>query len=241
MNLCLDFGNSLQKYAVFESAEIIARKTKKKISINDLQEVYQTFSIRRTILASVIDTPHEILSFLEQQPNFKLLSSKLKLPLKIAVDYPEKVGSDLLAAATGAWSMKPDAPCLIIQAGTCITHQWVQNGVYEGGSISPGVAMRFKALSNFTAKLPEISKQPVEQITGKNTEQAILSGVIYGVAAEINALIQYYKNLDVNTLCFICGGDAIFLENYINFPIFANSNLVFKGLNYILNYQFENS
>jgi len=241
MNLCLDFGNSLQKYAVFKSAEMIAVKTQKEFSVGDLQKVYQTFPIRRTILSSVIHTPPEILSFLKRQQNFKLLSAQLKLPLKIAVEYPEKVGSDLLAAAVGAWSLNSETSCLIIQAGTCITHQWVQQGVYEGGSISPGLEMRFKALSQFTAKLPEISKKPVEQITGKNTEQAILSGVIYGVAAEINALIQHYKSLDVNMLCVFCGGDIMFLENYIKFPIFADSNLVFKGLNYILNYQFENS
>lgn len=240
MYLCLDFGNTLQKAAVMADSEIMEFFSKAKITVEDLKKLYYSYVIQGTILSSVVNVDDEVIDFLQKQSDFIQLSYQTPLPIQIRLEHPERTGADLIAACVGARHIANQQNILIIQAGTCITHQWLTaEGVFEGGSISPGIAMRFKSLHQYTAKLPLITKKPIQKIMGKNTEEAILAGVIYGVSAEINQIIQYYRHIDVKMLCFLCGGDANFLENYIKFPIFANSNLVLKGLNYILDYHFE--
>ena len=103
-----------------------------------------------------------------------------------------------------------------------------------GGSIAPGIAMRYKSLHSFTAKLPLLEKTAAIAMIGNSTETAIHSGVIQGVTFEIDGVIHQYKDQYPDLTIILTGGDAHFLRDRLKNDIFANSNFLLEGLNYIL-------
>jgi type III pantothenate kinase len=145
---------------------------------------------------------------------------------------------DRLAATIGANFLFPDFNCLVIDAGTCITCDYVDHEHnYRGGSISPGLAMKFQALHTFTQKLPLV-EQPQQDVglTGRNTIDAIRSGVLCGTVAELNGIIEAYSKKSSELIVLLCGGDAAFFETKLKGHIFVIPELVLIGLNRILNY-----
>jgi type III pantothenate kinase len=145
---------------------------------------------------------------------------------------------DRLAAVVGASFLFPDSDCLVIDAGTCITYDYVdreQN--YQGGSIALGLEMKFKALHTFTQKLPLVQQTRAEvPLTGRNTVDAIRSGVLHGSVAELNGIIKAYTKIAPKLVVVLCGGDAAFFETNLKGRIFVVPELVLIGLNRILNY-----
>jgi type III pantothenate kinase len=154
---------------------------------------------------------------------------------------------DRVAAVVGATLVCPNANSLVIDAGTCITFDFIDASKnYHGGAITLGIAMRFKALHEFTAKLPLFSKASFDatrSFIGKSTESSIANGVVYGVAHEVKGMIEKYASVFGNMNIIFCGGDAPFLyENFreksTEFPanILIEKDLLFLGLNQILLY-----
>ena len=144
---------------------------------------------------------------------------------------------DRIAGVCGAQQKFPGEPCLVIDAGTCITYDFLdRQGNFLGGGISPGLMMRFQAVHTFTSKLPLVN--PVEKVNliGDSTERCIQSGVINGLAEELNGIIRRYQGEFDGLRVILCGGDARFFENILKGPIFAVPELVLSGLNSILNY-----
>ncbi len=131
----------------------------------------------------------------------------------------------------------PEPTLLVIDAGTCITYEFLDDKQnYHGGAISPGVAMRFESMHTFTAKLPLVKPLGDVPLIGNTTETCLQSGVIHGITAEIEGVIQRYLYLYPDMKIILCGGDAHFFENKVNHSIFAAPDLVLMGLNRILNY-----
>jgi type III pantothenate kinase len=151
------------------------------------------------------------------------------------------LGSDRLAASIGAYSLHPNSNVLVIDAGTCIKYNFTNfKNEYLGGSISPGIEMRFKSLEHFTSKLPLINfDASYRELIGENTKNSILSGVINGSIAEIDGIMFDYKSKFPNIICILTGGDSEFLAKRLKNSIFTHQNLVLKGLNDILNYNLE--
>jgi len=165
------------------------------------------------------------------------LSHSLKLPITIDYKTPNTLGKDRIAGAVGAQSLFLKENILIIDAGTCITYDVVEaNGTYIGGSISPGMLMRFKSLNNFTHKLPLVPYREFNELTGKTTEESILSGVISGIAFEMHGFINGYLEKYSSLKIILTGGDAVYFEKTLKNDIFVNSNIVLIGLKEILNY-----
>jgi type III pantothenate kinase len=138
----------------------------------------------------------------------------------------------------GANYLFPEADCLVIDAGTCITMDFVDRDKnYHGGSIAPGLEMKFRALHTFTQKLPLIQRTPeAVPLAGRNTAEAIRSGVLHGTVAELNGIIDAYRRQSPQLQVVLCGGDAAFFETNLKAPIFVVPELVLIGLNRILNY-----
>jgi len=137
----------------------------------------------------------------------------------------------------GAHNLFPDSNILVIDAGTAITYDLLTaEGTYLGGNISPGIEMRFKALNQFTGKLPKIEKADQNILFGKTTEQAIRAGVQNGVVYEIEGTINSFKDFYKNLKVIITGGDAEFFEKKLKNSFFVSPNLTNLGLNRILEY-----
>ena len=238
MQLILDFGNTYQKCAVFNGQKLFALHKFENITIIDIQKLIDdNKNINSCILSSVIDTPSDILELLKSKFSFIELNSETIIPIINKYKTPNTLGKDRLAAAVAVSVLSNGSSALSIDMGTAIKFDIVNNKKeYLGGSISPGIFLRFKALNTFTAKLPLVGYNNNNEMIGSNTESSILSGVINGVNAEINTFVEYYKEQYPDVKIFITGGESIYFENNLKSDIFADSNLVLKGLNEILRY-----
>ena len=162
-------------------------------------------------------------------------------PLTNLYQSAETLGSDRLAAAVAANYFYPVKNVLCIDAGTCIKYNFVNfKNEYIGGAISPGIKMRFKALNNFTARLPLIEMdETFSELVGTNTRESILSGVETASVAEVEGMISNYLQLYPDLIVMLTGGDTNFFVKRLKKPIFADQNLILKGLNIILDHSLK--
>ena len=168
------------------------------------------------ILSSVVNHSDELTNFVKSCKNGIEMSSDITLPLSSDYQTPETLGQDRLANASALATLAPESNSLCIDIGTCIKFDFVNSeGRYKGGSIGPGLAMRFKSLNTFTDKLPLIDLQSTSQLIGNDTKSSILSGVFYGMLAEINGMIDSYQSQHKELKIYLTGGDASFFENEV--------------------------
>jgi type III pantothenate kinase len=234
--IAIDWGNTRLKVGVFEDNVL------QKVSILDCETALHVFLehtlASRAILMATRTLPEDALSTLRKLLPTLHFQSTTKLPISHTYETPHTLGADRLATAVGAWHLFPQTDCLIIDAGTCITLDFLSSaGKFEGGNITLGVQMRFRALHEFTAKLPLVDMMDYVSptLTGKNTRQALYNGAVGGALAEIENTIARYSNLFPSIQVLMCGGDADFLASLLKVPIFALPNLGLIGLNQILN------
>lgn len=238
MNLVTDIGNSRTKIFVFEQSSIKHKQIVETISENVLQNILDTFTISKAILSSVTNQEAAIYNYLlKKNIPTHIISETSNHKLTIRYKTPNTLGKDRLAAAIGAASLFPKSNKVIIDAGTAITIDMVTDkNEYLGGNISPGVNTRFKALHNYTNKLPLLSVKNSWSIIGNNTDSAIISGVQQGVIFEIEGYINYFKKNFKNVQIIITGGDADFISTNISHQVCNEPDLVLIGLNSIIQY-----
>lgn len=230
MNLAIDSGNSYTKLAFFEKGKLI----KLDSYPNELFETTKIPPADYTIISSVSEIDFH---YCEKQNNCILLNNSTELPVNISYETPETLGTDRIAAVVGAKQKFPEHSCLVVNAGTCITMDFIdREGTYIGGSISPGINLRFKALNSFTARLPLLGSREQTGLTGKSTKDAILSGVLNGVIHEVQGIINEYKEIYTDCTIILTGGDLNFFERNLKGSIFVLPELVLIGLNTILEY-----
>ena len=237
MILTIDIGNTRAKYAVFDNDNIIEASVFNPYN-DDLKLLIEKFpNISRCIISSVGGKIEECRNQLEDI-EVTILSGDTTLPFKISYD-KKQVGSDRLVAVAAAMMEKPNQNNLVIDIGTCITYDMItSDNVYHGGPISPGISLRFKAMNDYTEKLPLCTPTNEElNLICHSTKECIKSGVILGISHEIEGFIKRFSNIYKMLNVFIIGGDNIFFENKLKNCIFADANFTFKGLRYILNYQ----
>lgn len=229
--LCFDFGNTRKKVAVFEGNEIIKTLVLQDDTSATIRSLIDTYKPKKSILSSVINHNPEIETILADRSRFHLLGYQSKLPITTPVGKPETIGADRLAIAAGGVHFYPGKNLLLIGLGTCITTNFV-NKYKEliGGSISPGLEMRLKSLQYYTAKLPLIAPKPDVPLMGYDTETNILSGVILGMAYELDGFIAAYEEKFDNFNVVLTGGDLQHLASHLKNRIFADPELIFKGL-----------
>ncbi len=236
MNLILDIGNTLAKVALIQDQETIFSKSYKELTLMDLDAILSSYSPQKAIASIVGKIRPELINLIQSRVTTIILDPSTPIPLKNQYSTPETLGYDRIAVAVGANSLYPSKNVLIIDAGTAITYDLVtSDSVYLGGAISPGISLRFSALNSHTAKLPLLEKTGNYPLIGKSTNECILSGVLNGVIAEIDAYIDNVKNTyPVETV--LTGGDSNFLVDKLKNSIFVNQNLLTIGLNMILEF-----
>ncbi len=243
MNIVVDIGNTLIKTAIFDNGKIIEKKTfedcnYKKIAknITKLKKKYE--AAENLILSTVRKPDKEFAAFLNKDfKNFVFFDAETKLPVKNYYKTPETLGKDRIAGVVAASNIFPETNILVFDAGTALTIDFINDKKeYYGGSIAPGIEMRYKALNHFTDKLPEVRKnENFEEIYGDSTENAIYSGVQNGILYEAEGHIERFSRKYPGLKVTFTGGDTFFFERRIKKQIFAEPNLVLIGLNIILN------
>jgi type III pantothenate kinase len=234
MNLAIDIGNTSVKAALFE------KNVLKEAHVHrfELDELLQKYRIAWAIISkSGEDT--EIEEQLRQKAiPYIVLSRNLNLPIGITYATPDTLGADRIAGSVAANAQFRHTPVLKIDFGTCITYDLInaQNEL-EGGAISPGMMMRFKALHNYTARLPLIDPMQFTQypLTGTDTAHSILSGVMNGIKNEVEGIIKEYEARLGKLNVVATGGDSGLFVTLLKSEIFARPYLVLEGLNIILN------
>ena len=238
LNLIIDIGNTAAKVALFDGGEMVEVLTESNQSLDCLEALCVKYPVEQGIVATVIDLSERVLAALVALP-FPLLwlDSKTPLPVTNLYETPETLGYDRMAAVVGANEQYPRRDILVIDAGTCITYEFIDSkGQYHGGNISPGMQMRFKALNQFTGRLPLIDSNGRKLPMGRDTETAIRAGVLKGMEYEISGYIESMKHKYPELLVFLTGGDDFSFDSSVKSIIFADRFLVLKGLNRILNY-----
>ena len=240
MNLVIDIGNTRTKAAVFSPYELI-------------EDFIITGALKNCIGSIILEYPgiHNVIVSTVKEPDLKFyneikksltgtfieLNSQTPIPVTNLYHSPETLGNDRLAAVVGAYTMHKGSNVLVIDAGTAVTYDFInQKGEYRGGNISPGMDMRFKALNQFTNKLPKYSASDTFAEIGVNTETAIVSGVVRGILYELEGYISNFSKNFKDLKIIITGGDANFFVKNLKKTIFVIPNLVLLGLNNILQY-----
>ena len=237
MNLVVDVGNSFIKLAVFKGSRLVSVD---RISPADfLTGVEEKFSahpdIRNSIVSSVGKLDEKDVQALRIFAPVHVLTHDSVVPFENRYRTPHTLGVDRIALVTAAYSAYSMTNCLVIDAGSCITYDMITaEGEYLGGAISPGIEMRFKAMHHFTQKLPLITSRDFEDLIGNSTESSMISGVLHGVVNEIEGVIGEYSEKFKHLTVILTGGDSLFLSKRLKSTIFAHSNFLLEGLNYIL-------
>ena len=236
MNLIVDIGNTLVKLAVFDGGRIVAQRCVERLHPSMLGELLEGRRAAKAVVASTRGEADDVIETVRPYADYLLeFTSQTPVPVANAYHTPETLGRDRLAAAVGATVLYPGENVLIVDFGTAVTIDLVTaDNTFRGGCISPGVTMRFRALHDYTAKLPLCAATGGEGLSGLTTEEAIELGVMNGIAFEIEGYVTRMREKIDGLRVIFTGGDAKFFVKRIKNTIFANCNLVFCGLNRIL-------
>jgi len=238
-NIAIDVGNTFTKIGIYNYDSLIHIQKYQSLTVNNLEDLFSKHNISNSIIANSGNYNHSIDAFLIKNTNHLKFNANTSIPIINLYASPKTLGKDRLSGIIGALSLTVEkTPIISIDTGTCITFNFLnENKEYIGGSISPGITMRLQALPHFTAKLPlvDYNFSPVN-LTGTNTKQSILSGVVNGILHEIDGMIDTYRNIYKKLTVYVTGGGCYFFENQLKNKIFADPNLVITGLNKIINY-----
>ncbi|MCU0380427.1 MAG: type III pantothenate kinase [Chitinophagaceae bacterium] len=229
--LCLDFGNTRLKYALFHDDQLQEVSVMDNDGADLIRGLLARFRPHKTILSSVVNHSPEIESILAEHSLFHKLSHLTRVPFTVPVGKPETMGADRLALAAAAVQFFPGKNNLVVGLGTAITYNFInQYAQFLGGGISPGMELRFKSLNDYTAKLPLVKKDWNFPLVGYDTRTNILSGVILGMAKEIDGTIDAYMERYGNFNVVLTGGDSTYFAGHLKNRIFADPDFLYKGL-----------
>ncbi|HTM64901.1 MAG TPA: type III pantothenate kinase [Flavipsychrobacter sp.] len=236
--LCIDWGNTLVKTALFDEENKIVFRDQfaDKEAAASLNHLISSHQPKAGILSAVARYTDDVEQTLQQQlAVFLKLDANTSLPLMNAYSSPETLGVDRLAIAVGAQSAYPDKNILAVSLGTCITYNFVQkNRAFRGGAISPGLRMRLRSMHEWTDKLPEVEPEGEVLLLGYDTATCMRSGAIYGMASEIDGMVHAFAEQYGDFNAVLTGGDMPLFANKLKSEIFADPDLLLKGLNLIL-------
>jgi type III pantothenate kinase len=230
--LVIDAGNSFLKLALFENGEITNIQRIKFTELDQLTHFYTELGRPHVILSSVLhsEQTNQLLSLFDICFS---INRESKLPIHLNYTTVNTLGIDRICNAVAIHSLNSSQKKggVSIDVGTCIKFDFVdQNGTYQGGSISPGVSLRYKSMNDYTANLPLLDTKENCELIGKSTYESIHSGVMNGIKAEIDQLIERYRQENKGLTFFVTGGDAQFFDFGGKNDIFVNENLTLIGL-----------
>ena len=237
-NLVIDIGNTFTKIAVFRQDELLQAGHFAELETEMLLDLVDQYQVNKVIISSVKTETEHWRSALAEKVDLKYFNIEMTAGIRNQYKTPQTLGLDRLAAVIGAYKLYPGKGSLVIDAGTAITYDWVDaEGNYFGGSISPGLNTRYKALNYYAGKLPLINADSMfDKDYGDDTVTAIRSGVQNGIKYELTGFINSYKKKEQELNVILTGGDSIFFDTLLKNSIFApciknEPYLVLKGLN----------
>ena len=234
-NLIIDEGNTLCKVAVMKESEVLCEWSDKEFDMTKAAELIEQFSIDKAIVASTRGGAEKICAELRTKIERVLhFTSLTQVPIEVDYSSRQTLGTDRIAVAVGVVCGMGIENALVVDMGSAITFDVVENGVFKGGNISLGVEMRFRALHDYTASLPLCEKAEPSGAFGKSTTEAIEQGVMQSVLYEIEGYAERVLQKNKKNSIIFCGGDAESFVNRIKNAIFAPRKLMFTGLNLIL-------
>jgi type III pantothenate kinase len=239
MNLIIDVGNTFVKLAVFKTDRIVCKTSVELVNtVDKIKQLKKDFpKLKQAIVSSVGKLQKQQIALVQDVLDVVVLTHKTKIPFKNKYATPKTLGIDRIALVSASVYHYPKNNVLIVDAGTCITYDFITDtNEYLGGAISPGIRMRYKSLHNLTANLPLLDTEVPKHNIGTSTNDAIHSGVVNGVINEIDGFIKSYRENFLDLTVILTGGDANFLSEQLKSSIFANSNFLLEGLNYILKF-----
>lgn len=238
MNIAVDYGNTTAKVGIFEHGRLGRKLLFHRAE--ELKSFIETGEAEHLIVSSVSHPAEEVVSWSGANGMKVALTFRTPLPVRIAYATPDTLGVDRIAAVCGALELFPGKDCLVIDAGTCITYEFLDGGAtYHGGGISPGITMRFEAMHRYTSRLPLVHAAHQVSLVGSSTDTSMQSGVMNGVRAEVDGIIQKYRNKYPDIQCVLCGGDSLYFENQLAPGVVISPDLVLIGLNKILTYSLQ--
>ena len=243
MILAVDVGNTRIKAAVFEGDMLFETFVFKKIALEkNIQNILEKYKkTSHLVVASVSDVEKQAFISFEKTVKIHFVSHKDAFPFNNCYETPKTLGIDRMVLAAGATLQYPNQNRLVIDAGTCVTFDFIdENDNYLGGAISPGLRLRYEALHNFTAKLPLLTLEKPKHFIGKSTSESIHSGVVNGLVYEIDGFIEDFKAQNSKFIIILTGGDSEFLAKRLKNTIFANSNFLLESLNQTFQYKIKN-
>ncbi|MBL7684173.1 MAG: type III pantothenate kinase [Flavipsychrobacter sp.] len=238
VNLCIDWGNSRIKAAIFNNEDqLIDLRAFTEDGIREgLTEMIAEYKPAKSIICSVSDNSASIEPMLKEHMRAVIvMNNNTPVPIMNAYSSPGTLGADRVALAVAAYMANPGNNNLVVCLGTCITYNFIQkNKTFRGGAISPGLRMRLQAMHHFTNKLPDIKPEGELLLLGYDTETCMRSGTVFGMAAEIDGIVSEFAAQYSDFNAVLTGGDVPFFEGKLKSKIFADPNLLMKGLNIIL-------
>ena len=239
VNLCIDWGNTNVKAAIFENDKMQKQFTfSGEAALEKVTSILDLYQPVKAILCSVAHHSDELGLLIKSKiRSFITLDGYTRTPINNAYLSADTLGPDRLAMVCAAYTLYPNKNNLVISLGTCATYNFMQkNKTFRGGAISPGLKMRLNAMHTLTDKLPEVSPEGELIFLGYDTPTCMRSGVVFGMVAEIDGIISEYQRQYPDFNAILTGGDAPFFATKIKSRIFADPDLLLKGLNLILNY-----
>lgn len=237
MNLTIDIGNTRTKVAAFDGDEFVAEEKFEHDCTAQVARLIKHYRPERLAWCSVGADDADLMREIEAVGCPVLhVTGETPAPVKVAYRTPATLGADRLAAVVGAVTLVPQTDLMVIDAGTCITYDFVDaRGLYVGGNISPGVEMRLEALHARTARLPRIDVDGGEvPDLGYDTDTAIRAGVVRGIGYELQGCIRHHQKRYPNLKIFLTGGDRYAFSDALRRNILTDSHLVARGLNRLL-------
>ena len=237
MNLAIDIGNTKTKIGLFKGRKLLWNISVPEIKPRIISGLLKESPVESAIVSTVNVKKSKAENAFVKIPRVIFLSGKTPLPFSSSYKTPATLGTDRLALTAGALKYFPDKNVLIVSMGTCITYDFINSRKeYLGGSISPGLEMRLQALNTFTARLPLVKPKPPKTLTGRSTEESILTGVVLGIIHEVEGFISQYRKEYPSLKVILTGGDVSLFAEKIKNSIFAVPELSLTGLNEILLY-----
>jgi type III pantothenate kinase len=243
MLITIDVGNSRIKVAVFEQDILL------ELFVVNPMEAFSFFSqifiqypkIQKALFSSVGPFDQTVLAFIQKQVTTQIIDHQTKFPFSNHYATPQTLGIDRMVLAAGATLLFPTKNRLVIDTGTCVTYDFIdQHNQYLGGAISPGIALRYKSLNDYTQNLPLLEKCEIENLVGDSTKNSIHSGIIHGLVFEIDGFISQYFHKYPDLTVILTGGDADFLAKRLKNPIFAHPNFLLESLRLLSTYIHQN-
>lgn len=235
--LVLDAGNTSLKLGLFSDGILVKTMRVAYADKKALGDIVSLYSDAQIVISSVISS-EDTERITQHFENCFMIDRNTPLPIKLNYKTPGTLGIDRICNAVALSSVASGRKAVGIDIGTCIKFDLIDdNKTYQGGSISPGIQLRYRSLHEFTANLPLVEQTSPAELTGRSTTESIHSGIMNGIKAEIESLIQRYLNEYGDLTFFVTGGDSAYFDLAGKNNIFADENLTLKGL-YLI-YQFN--